>query len=73
MALKAQKEQLERMFRTHACALKENKTAKVEQPSEAKSPCSTEVAKPNEPTTPTSPVTDSVKAWTIKIHNLAFS
>lgn len=60
MALKAQKEQLERMFRTHACVLKENKA--VEQPSGAKSPCSTEVVKSNEPTTPTSPVADSVKA-----------
>ncbi|XP_078351363.1 uncharacterized protein LOC144636094 [Oculina patagonica] len=64
VALKAQKEQLEKMFRSHACVLKDtksngNKNTAAES-CEAKSPCSAEVAKSNEPTTPTSP--DSVKA-----------
>lgn len=68
-ALKAQKEQLERMFRSHVCVLKdaksnENKTTSAEQSSEARSPqpCSSEVVKSNDPSSPTSPVSDSVKA-----------
>lgn len=68
-ALKAQKEQLEKMFRSHVCVLKdakshENKTASAEHSCEAKSPqpCSSEVVRSNEPSSPTSCVEDSVKA-----------
>ncbi|XP_022803294.1 proto-oncogene c-Fos-like isoform X2 [Stylophora pistillata] len=63
VALKAQKEQLERMFQSHNCILK-NKTASEDQVSEAKSPhsCSVEMAKSNEPSSPTSPVPDSITA-----------
>lgn len=63
VALKAQKEQLERMFQSHNCILK-NKTASEDHVSEAKSPhsCSVEMAKSNEPSSPTSPVPDSITA-----------
>lgn len=69
VALKAQKEQLEKMFRSHSCVLKdtksnENKVATDDHAGDATSPhsCSAEVSKSNEPSSPTSPVVDSVKA-----------
>lgn len=68
-ALTAQKEQLERMFRSHNCILKDsrsngNKTTSEDHGSDAKSPhsCSAEMAKSNELSSPTSPVPDSIKA-----------
>ncbi|KAJ7374332.1 bZIP Maf transcription factor [Desmophyllum pertusum] len=67
VALKAQKEELEKMFRSHNCVLKDTTSKEnttTEQSSDAKSPqsCSTEVAKSNEPSTPTSPMAESVNA-----------